>query len=166
MKFWLTHLELVHDLTTFTFINCLGRFSAQRGTPKIVESDNAKTYKSTGKLLDSLFKDSRVQDFLLSRRIDWKFNLERSTLWGGFFERMLIVKRCARKVLGNAKLTFDELSTVLSEIECTLNSRPLTYLYEEPGEQVLTLSHLMLGCRLSILSVNVYLNMSFDELLE
>jgi len=83
---------------------------------------------------------------------------------GRIFERMVrSVKRCARKVLGNAKLTFDELSTVLSEIECTLNSRPLTYSYEEPGEQVLTPSHLMLGRRLSTLSENVYLNMSFDE---
>ena len=31
------------------------------------------------------------------------------------------VKRCLRKVLGNAKLTFDELNTVLVELEGTLH---------------------------------------------
>ena len=36
------------------------------------------------------------------------------------------VKRCLRKVLGNAKLTYDELLTTLVEIEGTLNSRPWT----------------------------------------
>ena len=122
------HLDLVEYLTAFTFINCLRRFSARRGTPRIVVSDNAKTFKSTAKPPERLLQDSRVQDFLLSRRIDWKFNLERSPWWGGLFERMVrSVKCCARKVLGNAQLTFDELSTVLSEIEYTLNSRPLTY---------------------------------------
>ena len=51
------------------------------------------------------------------------------------------VKRCLRKVLGSAKLSFDELSAVLAEVESTLNSRPLTYEYET--EQVLTPSHLI-----------------------
>ena len=141
------HLELVEYLTTFTFINCLCRFSSRRGTPRTVVSDNAKTFKSTAKPPERLLQDSRVQDFLLSRRIDWKFNLERSPWW---------------EVMGNAQLTFDELSTVLSEIECTLNSRPLTNSYEELGELVLTPSHLILGRGLSTLSDNVDHNSSFD----
>ena len=32
------------------------------------------------------------------------------------------VNRCLKKVLGTAKLSFDELSTVLVEVEGTLNS--------------------------------------------
>ena len=74
---------------------------------------------------------------------------------GGEFEWMIgIVKRCLRKVLGNAKLAFDELNTLLVEIELTLNSKPLTYLYDEL-EEVLTPSHLLVGYRLSPLSENV-----------
>ena len=46
---------------------------------------------------------------------------------------------------GNARLTFDELATLLAEIECTLNSRPLTYEYNEVGEEVLTPSHLIMA---------------------
>ena len=51
------------------------------------------------------------------------------------------------KVLRNAMLSFDELHTILTEIECTLNSRPLTYQCED-GE-VLTPSHLIYGRRFS-----------------
>ena len=61
------------------------------------------------------------------------------------------VKGCLREVSGNAKLTFDELLTVLVEIEDTLNSRPLPYRYGEPDEEVLTPSHLMHGRRLQSL---------------
>ncbi|XP_046857689.1 LOW QUALITY PROTEIN: uncharacterized protein LOC124451107 [Xenia sp. Carnegie-2017] len=55
------------------------------------------------------------------------------------------VKRCLKKVLGNARLTFDELLTVLVEVEATLNSRPLTYTYDEVGSEPLTPSHLVTG---------------------
>ena len=62
------------------------------------------------------------------------------------------VKRCLRKVLGNSNLTFDELLTILIEIEGTLNSRPLTFVYEEVGvEPALTLFHLIFGRKLSSL---------------
>ena len=53
------------------------------------------------------------------------------------------VKRCLTRVLGSARLTFDELFTVLIEVEGSLNSRPLTYEYDEACEEVLTPSHLI-----------------------
>ena len=58
------------------------------------------------------------------------------------------VKRALRKILGKAKLTYDELLTNLIEIEGTINSRPLTYEYDEVGVEVLTPSHLIFGYRL------------------
>ena len=61
------------------------------------------------------------------------------------------VKGCLRKTLGNERLTFDELATLLREIECTLKSRPLTYQYNEVGEEVLTPSHLIYGRRIKTL---------------
>ena len=58
------------------------------------------------------------------------------------------VKRCLRKTLQNAKLNYDELHTVLVEVEGTVNSRPLTYVSsDDPGEP-LTPSHLMYGRRI------------------
>lgn len=109
------HLELVENLLASTFVNCLRRFCSRRGTPTLMVSDNAKTFKSTVKLLKKLTSSSTVTNFLDSRRISWRFNIERAAWMGGFFERMVgTVKRCLRKVLGSAKLSFDELSTVLT----------------------------------------------------
>ena len=143
------HLDLIEDLTGPTFICSLRRFSARRGTPDIINSDNAKTFKFTRKFLDKLSCDYSFLSFLQSKRIQWIFNLERSPWWGGHFERLVgSTKRCLKKVLGNAKLKFDELLTVLIEIECTLNNRPLTYIYDEVDCQPLTPSHLMYGRRL------------------
>ena len=48
------------------------------------------------------------------------------------------VKRCLRKALRNAKLDYDELHTVLVEIESTLNSRPLTYVSSDELDEPIT----------------------------
>eukprot|EP00794_Sanderia_malayensis_P013531 gene13531-biopygen10799 len=137
---------------------------ARRGTPTLIVSDNAKTFKSTAALLKKLWEDQRIVEYLELKQITWKFNFERSQWWGGQFERMAgLVKRCLRKVLGNAKLSFDELQTVLVEIESTLNSRPLTYQYDELGEQVLTPSHLIFGRRLATLSEQYEISMNRDD---
>ena len=40
------HLELATDLSADVFIRCLRRFTARRGLPEIIVSDNAKTFKS------------------------------------------------------------------------------------------------------------------------
>lgn len=60
------------------------------------------------------------------------------------------VKRCLNKILKNAKLTYEELLTVVVEIECVLNSRPLTYVSSEDRVEPLTPSHLLTGRLLSI----------------
>ena len=121
-------------------------------TPTLIVLDNAKTFQATEKALINLFKQPEVACELDRKRIEWRLNLERAPWWGGFFERMVgSVKACLRKVLGNARLSFDELLTVLVEVEGTLNSRPLTYEYSEAGYEVLTPSHLIYGRRIQSL---------------
>ena len=143
------HLDLVTDLTATSFVRCFRKFAARRGTPSMIISDNAKTFKATAKWIERMCNSSEVSSYLEGNRITWKFNLERAPWWGGFYERLIgTMKRCLRKVLGNAKLNADELLTILTEVEATLNSRPLTYEYDEIGEEMLTPSHLIYGRRL------------------
>ena len=64
------------------------------------------------------------------------------------FERMVrSTKRCLKKVVGQRKLTYEELLTVLIEVEVVINNRPLTYVDENDLDQILTPSHLFCGRR-------------------
>ena len=50
-----------------------------------------------------------------------------------------------KKVVGKARLPYDELVTVICEIENLINSRPLTYLTEENYQTPLSPYHLLYG---------------------
>jgi hypothetical protein len=76
---------------------------------------------------------------------------------GGFWERMIqSTKRCLKKNLGRTLLTFEELRTVLVEIEATLNNRPLTYMYDDDKGicYLLTPSQLIYGWQISNLKLS------------
>ena len=75
-------LELVEDLTAPAFRRCLRRFTAARGTPSMIISENAKTFKAVSKSLKQLFSHPEVRSDLEVQRIQWRFNLERAPWWG------------------------------------------------------------------------------------
>ena len=78
------HLDLVTDLTGQTFLKSFRRFAAQLGTPKLINTDNAKTFKFSAKFFDSLSQNQPFLTFLQDRRIEWRFNMERAPWWGGY----------------------------------------------------------------------------------
>ncbi|GFX56033.1 integrase catalytic domain-containing protein [Trichonephila clavipes] len=79
--------------------------------------------------------NSEFKDFISSRGITWKFIVERAPWWGGFYERLVkSVKDPLRKILGKALLTFEELATILVEIEYIVTSRPSTYVSDDLSE--------------------------------
>ena len=53
------------------------------------------------------------------------------------------MKGCLKRVIGHARLTFDELVTVVIEVEATLNSRPLSYVSPDDLDEPLTPAHLL-----------------------
>ena len=132
------YLDISTDYSGLSCTEVLSRFINRRGAPKEIISDCGSNFTSV-----------EVQNFASSRNIKWKLNIPKAPWTGGFVERMVkSVKRIMRKVLQNAKITYDEMLTVLSQIENIVNNRPLTYLYEEIGE-VVTPNHLLFGRNLS-----------------
>ena len=65
------HLELIYDLTALNFIHFLRKFCARRGKPDLIVSDNAKTFKSTVKVLKKIQDNQQVKDFLGNKSIHW-----------------------------------------------------------------------------------------------
>ena len=143
------HLELVPDMTAQTFLRSFKRFTSRRGVPIQMVSDNEKTFVSAAQLIDNVLMSPDVQQYTAGMKIRWVFNFEKAPWWGGFFERMVqSVKRCLKKAVGKAKLTYDELLTALTEVEAIVNSRPISYFSSEDLEEPLTPSHLLAGHRI------------------
>ncbi|KAG1927518.1 hypothetical protein F2P79_024188 [Pimephales promelas] len=150
------HLELVSSQSTESFLLALKRFISRRGLCKVIYSDNAKTFKRANQDLSELWKaikDPQILEYFSGKGITWRFIVERAAWWGGFWERLVrSVKMSMRKVLGKASLTFEEMSTLLAEVEAILNSRPLTFVHNELDEpQPLTPAHFLVGERLTSL---------------
>ena len=82
---------------------------------------------------------------LFSRlRIEWRFIPEHTPHFGGLWEAAVkSTETHLCRIVGEVKLTFEELSTVLAQIEACLNSRPLVPLNtpDEDGIEVLTFGH-------------------------
>ena len=148
------HLELVSDLTSEAFIAALRRFVSRRGKPHLLWSDNGSNFVGANCELKEMFtflKESGVQhdisDFCSSQGINWKFIPERAPHFGGLWEAAVrSMKLHLRKVIADSKLTYEELTTVLSQVESCLNSRPLTPLHDDDdGLDILTPGHFLIG---------------------
>uniref|UniRef100_A0A1X7T5G3 Uncharacterized protein n=1 Tax=Amphimedon queenslandica TaxID=400682 RepID=A0A1X7T5G3_AMPQE len=64
------------------------------------------------------------------------------------FQRLVgSMKHCFRKTVGKSKLTFDELSTAITDVEGVLNSTPLSFVSTEDLKEPLTPAHFLLGRR-------------------
>ena len=136
------HIELTPDLSAETFVRCLKRFIGRRGCPKLCLSDNAKTFSA-----------QETKSFLLDRNIDWYFHPPKSPWRNGLVERMVgITKRALKKGLSGARLSYEELETVLVEIEQTINNRPISYIDNDTIETAITPNHLLHGRRLDMVN--------------
>ena len=105
-------------------------------------------FKTAAKVMESIVSQRDVQQYLSQVRVKWLFNLERAPWWGGVFERMVrSTKRCLRKMIGQARFSFDELLTAVTELEMIVNSRPLSYVASDDVDEPLTPSHVLIGWR-------------------
>ena len=146
------HLELTPDMSVDSFLLCFRRFVGRRGLSVTLVTDNAKTFQSSSKEMLKIARSREVNDYLNTRKVSWKFIVERAPWWGEFYERLVkSVKRSLKKSIGKSHVTYDQLTTLLIEIESIINSRPLTYLSDDQDgvKGSLCPSHLINGRRLN-----------------
>ena len=126
------HLELCKSLDVQDFLLAFRRFASRRGLPATINSDNAKTFKSSSKEIRRITRSNEVLRYLVNQRVTWNFIVEKAPWWGGFWERLVrSVKLPLKKVLGRSSLSFEQLRTLMVEIESVINARPITYVYDD-----------------------------------
>ena len=151
------HLELTRGLTVQDFLLAFRRFASRRGLPATIQSDNAKTFQSSSKEIRKIARSPKVWRYLTDNRITWNFIVEKAPWWGGYWERLVrSIKSPIKKVIGRSTVSYDEMCTLLTEVEAVINARPLTYVYddEESVSYPLTPSDLIYGRRITALNPN------------
>ena len=147
------HIELIRGQGTEEFLNAFRSFIGRRGLPNTVFSDNATNFKSSSKEIRNLYKSinwKTVQEDSRAKAIEWFFNTELAPWSNGLCERMVrSIKNPLRKIVGSSKLTFRQLSVILTEIEGIVNNRPLAIVTEHPDDLTpITPAELIIGRRM------------------
>ncbi|XP_011859136.1 PREDICTED: uncharacterized protein LOC105556649 [Vollenhovia emeryi] len=89
----------------------------------------------------------RIVGRLADYGIRWHFNPPAAPHFGGLWEAAVkSVKHHLQRVIGETKLTYEEMATFLAEVEACLNSRPLQALTDDPEDlSALTPGHFLIG---------------------
>ena len=144
------HLEVAYNLSADEFLRVFIKFSSRRSMPQIILSDNATNFVSAAETLSYIAESSVVTNFMLDNRCKWQFITPRAPWHGGMWERLIgLTKTAFKKTIGKALLNRDDLETVVVQVECAINDRPITYLSDDLRDfQPLTPSLLLHGFKL------------------
>ena len=154
------HLEIVMELSSKAFLTTLDRFTARRGIPAEVFSDNGSNFIGAQAELKKMYQ--LVQDrssaaliqWASTKSIQWHFSPGRAPHFGGLWEAAVrSMKTLQRKTIGEHVLHWDELLTVLTSVEAVMNSRPIAIIDTPPmdGVNPLTPGHFFIGTPLCAL---------------
>ena len=142
------------DLTTEAFIAALRRFIARRGKPALIWSDHGSNFVGATREIKELFDflsqqkaQGIISDFCSLQNISWSFIPEHAPHFGGLWEAAVkSMKLHLKRIVAGVKLTFEELTTISSQIEACLNSRPFVSIgCSDDGVEALTPGHFLIG---------------------
>lgn len=158
MKTKAIHLEAVSDLTTQGFLAAFRRFVSRRGHCSHMWSDNGLNFVGAANELTKMLNQSMTKmveetaALLENDGTTWHFIPPKSPNFGGLWESgVKSVKSHLTKTIGNSTLTFEEMTTALSQIEAVLNSRPISAISDHPDDNTpLTPAHFLVGEQLIV----------------
>ncbi|XP_053400480.1 uncharacterized protein LOC128557280 [Mercenaria mercenaria] len=128
------HVEVVEDMSASCFINALRRLIAFLGPVKEFYSDRETNFVGAASELG--IDKICVEDLhiFLEQQGLWYFNTPHSSHMNGAWERMIgLARRILESLLWDSKhLTPEVLCTLMAEVVCIINSRPITTVSDDP----------------------------------
>ena len=147
------HLETTYKMDTDSCISALRRFLATRGKVRTIRSDGGTNFVGASNELKKAWKEmdhTKIHTFLQSESCDWitwEWNPPEASHMGGVWERQI---RTVRTILSSLLKSHDEVlndegfHTLIKEVECIVNSRPLSPEdVNDPSSEVITPNHLL-----------------------
>ena len=107
----------------------------------------AKEIKELYALLRKDETNDQIAEFSSTQNIQLRYAPEHAPHFSSLWEAAVkSFEYHFRRIVGGVRLTFEELATVLMQIEACVNSRPLTPLpHPEDGIEALTPGHFLIG---------------------
>ena len=154
------HLELANSLSADSAIMALQRLASRRGTPIRLYSDNGTNFHGAERELKEAVKGidkEKLASFALNKSIEWTFIPPDAPHMGGAWERLVrSVKTALYTVLKDQAPQEEVLYTLLTKIEHSVNSRPLTHVsLDSRDEEALTPNHFLIGASSGELNVGI-----------
>lgn len=153
------HLEVASDQTTDAFLAALRRFVSRRGLCTEIYSDRGSNFIGAKNDLPEMLEECKQseQDLLVNTlaqmHIEWKMIPPYAPHMGGLWEAgVKSTKHHLLRVMHNSRFTFEELATVLTQIEACLNSRPISEMSNDINDTAaLTPGHFLIGSALKMI---------------
>ena len=129
------HLEAVTSLNVDEFLAAFQRFTARRGVCADIYFDCGANFVGANKELQVIYQRTKLSlpehlaGTLINEGRKWHFIPPASPYFGCLWEAGV---KSTKHHLRDRSLTYEELSTLLAQIESCLNSRPLYPLPTDP----------------------------------
>ncbi|XP_055543152.1 uncharacterized protein LOC129728723 [Wyeomyia smithii] len=89
----------------------------------------------------------KISQACVNEEIVWHLNPPKAPHFGGLWEAAVkVAKSQLYRQVGGSRLSYEDMSTVLAEIEAAMNSRPIVPMSEDPNDcTALTPAHFLIG---------------------
>ena len=132
------YVDIATDYSTDAFLLVLKRFVSIRGYPRKIFSDRGSQLIAASKELRDMFAKldwGKIKNVGVQNGLEWKLSPAEAPWYNGCCEALIgSIKRCLHVIIGNQKLSFSELQTVLFEVGNIVNERPIGKMPSTPED--------------------------------
>ena len=162
MQIHALHLEMCEGMDTNQVLTALQRFVSRKRMPKLIRSDNFRSFESTQKIICPEFNlnNLNMEEIKDEMKIPtWEYTPPAASDQNLAETYVRLVKIRLDLDLKNRTFTRNELSTVLALAEDSVNNRPLSFMSDDVNDPIpITANKLLKPAFYSDLGININQN--------